>query len=886
MKIPELLTPVLGALCPALLALPALGQGQVTPYGCGLNPPGSLAVMGGAAEPGGTLVFGLDNPTGAQNAGSVALLFAATAPDPAFPCGSVLPGFGMKPGDGELLLGLGVPNPVLTLGPAVWNGAGQPSVFSVGFPNNPSLAGTRFFFQGAIVDPTTAVGIGLSEGLEVAFDGLPDLSVRSVTAAPIPVAPGETVTVKVVVRNTGTADAGQTVVRIADGSGWMGEDALSSVPAGGVAVASIDVLTSAADLASNPHFITAEVDPDDDVLEINENNNGGTSSKPAFVVEPVLLAPVQEFEHDDVFEVVGGAVVNFQHVFYGVDGAPSDHEDFDDPDKGQPHPDTGFKELPTSGVPPQPRVDPKVAAADAAAAPGELLRYVVKFDHGVPMPRLPDLVAFDDRFAKENVPILMDRMAMMEGVRRARIAAVQDLAGLFPTTGGQVLEYYTLAGAMLVEAPKGLLAVLDAHPKVLHVEVQLEEGSVPPDSVADGRARIDSDPYFNSGATGSGFIALLDSGVRESHTLLTGPDRIWFVEDCVDGDGLCNDDGDAAYDPDDDCWDHGTSSAAILNGNTSLGDDSRGVTASWLDSWKVYGNDCAVLNSTAVHRAYDQAVMWGDKIIVAEMQSGQGDTGTIAADADNAFDAGSVTIAANGNNGPGDGTVNSPANAHKAIGVGNYDVDNLSSIGNQSDGPTSDNRYKPDIQAPTNTDTASTDSDVAINNFGATSGATPYAAGAASVFADWFNQTALTSSTSGKIHAALINAGPLEYGQFNNLEGVGKFALPLNGHTYLGTRNVSDGESDYVSFPVPQGASRIAVAIWWGENPETTHRDIDLYLGRPDDPIIASSISVPSVFEHVVETASVVPGMHDIRIYGYEVSAGQSVTVYYAINVR
>src|SRR4029079_2832565 len=193
---------------------------------------------------------------------------------------------------------------------------------------------------------------------------------------------------------------------------------------------------------------------------------------------------------------------------------------------------------------------------------------------------------------------------------------------------------------------------------------------------------------------------------------------------------------------------------------------------SFIDSWKVY--DSVGLDNTAVHRGYDQAVLWGDQIVVAEIRPTQGSSGSIADDANDAFDAGTITIAANGNYSTA-GSVASPASANKAIGVGNYDVDTLAASASQSDGPTSDDRYKPDIQAPTDTRAASNASSTALQTFTGTSGATPYAAGAASVFADWFSLTSSTSANGGEIYATLINGGPLDWGRFNNSEGTGKF---------------------------------------------------------------------------------------------------------------
>jgi serine protease AprX len=708
-----------------------------------------------------------------------------------------------------------------------------------------------------------------------------DLTPRTAAVGPIPIAPGEPLTVTTVVRNAGDTAAANVVVRACDGGGWCALRTVPSIGPGSEVTVRLTLASAPVHIGGNPHFFGITVDPQNKIPETNETNNNRPSPQPAFVVTLDPIPPVVEEEHDEVIQIVNGVAVSYDRVGFGVDGAPSTIEVVADPDKGRPHPVTGHVETGSSGVPRQPRIDPLVVAADESAGPGQRLTYVVKFRHGVPMPRLPHLTDTSDRFAPANIPILEARLSAFESVRRARIAAAAELVQQLTQRGGNVTEYFTLAGAMRVDAPRGLLAFLDGRPEVLHVEA-VRRGETPPNTVADGRALIDSDPYFNGGATGAGYIALLDTGVWTSHTLLDVPDRILFREDCVNGNGDCDDTGAAAYDPNDDCWDHGTSTAAILTGNGDLGNDSRGITTSWVDSWKVY--DCAGLDTTAVHRGYDEAVRWGDQIVVAEIQSTTGPTGSIADDADNAFDAGTITIAANGNYSTA-GSVASPACAHKAIGVGNYDVDTLAAIASQSRGPTSDSRYKPDIQAPTNTITASTSGVSTVNSFGGTSGATPYAAGAASVFADWFGLTSLTQASGGKIYAALINGGPQDWGNFDNTEGTGKFALPLNGTLFLGSRSVSNNDNEYVDFNVPAGATKISVALWWGENPSNTHRDIDLYLRRPDGTTSASSISGVSVFEHII-VSSPAAGLRDIRIYGYDVPAFVNVTVYYAIHVQ
>ena len=566
----------------AALGCPSAAQ-SATPYGCGTNPPGSLQVFSGQPAIGQTLTLAVDNPLGTQTADSPALLFLSTAPDPSFPCGTLLPGFGMAGEFGELLIATTSPNPFQQLGPVTWPGSGLPALFQLAIPSKPGLVGKSLYVQGAIVDLFSPVGVGLTEGLELVIgpdpaSQKPDLVIAALSVGPRPVAPGEPLTLTAVVRNQGDAGVQSAVVEGCGGPNWCATALVGPLPPGGQQVVELNFATNASHKDQNPHWFTAVVDPGSAVDEGDETNNERTVTKPAFVVELLLVTPMPEEEHDEFFSMAGGVPSDYTFQGYGLDGAPSEVVAVPDPDK--------VPYVPSGTVLPQPRIAPSVLAAEEAAAPGEKLTYFVKFEHKVPMPRLPDLVDPTDRFSAANVPLLEQRLGMMEAVRRARFQAGGGLVQMLQQNGGQVLEFYTLSGAMLVEAPKGLLSQFDAHPLVQHVE-DLGGGEPPPDSIADGRALLDSDVYFNLGATGVTFMGLVDSGVRTSHTLLTSG-RLWFVEDCVNGNGDCDDTGDPDYDPDDDCWDHGTATASILTGNDNLGLSSRGVTESVIDSWKVY----------------------------------------------------------------------------------------------------------------------------------------------------------------------------------------------------------------------------------------------------------------------------------------------------------
>lgn len=143
---------------------------------------------------------------------------------------------------------------------------------------------------------------------------------------------------------------------------------------------------------------------------------------------------------------------------------------------------------------------------------------------------------------------------------------------------------------LTVDMPLGAVARLAERADVVYIEPD-DTGTEPPqnannnDDLQDGRARIVSDPYFNLGQT-SGWIGLLDTGMRFRHNLFNNPSHIDFRRDCVNGGANCN--RGSSLNPNDDCWDHGTSSAAIISGNNRAGDASRGVTAITLDSFKVY----------------------------------------------------------------------------------------------------------------------------------------------------------------------------------------------------------------------------------------------------------------------------------------------------------
>jgi hypothetical protein len=142
-------------------------------YGSGVNPASSLTVLSGVAEVSQTVRLGLDNPLATQAPGATLPYVALSiAPDPAYPCGTLLPSFGMGGPlmDGELLISL-APNelilPLLT-GPA-WQGPGIPAPVDIPIPANPMWVGTVLYAQGVLIDSAGPVYVGLTEAVALSI---------------------------------------------------------------------------------------------------------------------------------------------------------------------------------------------------------------------------------------------------------------------------------------------------------------------------------------------------------------------------------------------------------------------------------------------------------------------------------------------------------------------------------------------------------------------------------------------------------------------------------------------------------------------------------------------------------------------------------------------
>jgi hypothetical protein len=299
-----------------------------------------------------------------------------------------------------------------------------------------------------------------------------------------------------------------------------------------------------------------------------------------------------------------------------------------------------------------------------------------------------------------------------------------------------------------------------------------------------------------------------------------------------------------------------------------------------VDSFKVYRSDaCGLLVRDAAIRGFQRAVAVGDRVIVAELGAIESETSALSAAADSAYDAGAVVIAATGNTGPNAGSVTAPAVAQKVLGIGAVDVKTLATSSDQGVGPTLDGRVKPDVQAPTNVETASGQSDTATQVFGGTSAATAHAAGFAAVVRNLLRGNDIEVDP-GSVNAFMIAMGAGS--SWSPTQGAGRLILPSNWSFTVAHPTISNHQT--VSLRVGVGPNhRLRLAIWWPEQP-ATHNDIDVVLIGPDGSTVwGASGSVNNVFERI-NTSSLPEGVYTVRINGFSVPGGTQLVHMFAMN--
>jgi serine protease AprX len=526
------------------------------------------------------------------------------------------------------------------------------------------------------------------------------------------------------------------------------------------------------------------------------------------------------------------------------------------------------------------RLEPAIQQAEKRGGGADLVEVGITFPEDQAATPFPEPFASEDRGSPRNLAVQEKTRQMIADIEAARAPGYASKeATLGAQHGAKATGKFWLINAMTMLVPYGQLRALAARDDVQFVESLAGNSPPPSNLLVEARADLVSDPYF--GYPYDTFVGLLDTGVRTTHQHLNSFAAIQSTHDCVNGTGAnCTGSG---LDPSD-VLNHGSAAASAIIGNNNFGNDNRGITQKYLDSYRVYSNSTGLDVTDAVVRAFQAAVNFSDRLIVANVQNQTPDNGMIATAADAAFDRNAAVIAPAGNQGPNASTVTSPGIAHKALAIGAVQVNNIFYLKEYSGrGPTpSDFRTKPDLLGPTEYNAASSASNTAFMLYTGTSAAAP-AAGATSALMRSF----LKSPSSFEFSPGFLYASMLAYGQnftfpaFDNDHGAGLINCPTNGFLSYGAVTVNPGATVNVPISVATPVTSIDVAIWWPESVTQAHNDVDMFLMDPSSVMQVGSTSSAGVWEKARLTTNLVAGTWTVAIKAFSVSAPQ--TVYWSV---
>jgi hypothetical protein len=572
-------------------------------------------------------------------------------------------------------------------------------------------------------------------------------------------------------------------------------------------------------------------------------------------------------------------------------------------------------------IPPPPKVDQVLANKLGLLGLNTRVEILVSFVDTVTSVRFPRLQPTQVRTAVFNKHQLDTTAFVIAEMGKRRSARYQADTTMMDSLGARIIKVHWLVQTVLAELAAGKVNALAARPEVVHI--RLNEGLEAPhhdnetsNDMATSAADIGMDSYYD--LCPGGYMAMLDTGVRTTHCELCHPGMLCMIADCVSGAGLGLDnahcspwnsfchapgDGDTYSDG------HGTSTAAILVGNGADPSGStaqqsaatpsnaffKGITTASLDCFRVYNPDGKV-NPDAAITGFEEAMRRLTNVVVAEMQDTSAiDNADLGSTADRAFESGIVVIAANGNSNLA--ATGYPARCRGVIGVGGYSVQ----FGTDEPGAwgkVPDRRIKPDVLAPTGTETAKGSGDQDVWYFPGTSGAVPYAAGAALMLRNWIVADELTPSFDpGQTYAHLILAGS-EVGPFSSHSkiGAGRLRLPKHGTSQWGKVWVSEATRAVdipIDIPAPDDITKLAAAIWWPEQAPVpggitdTHNDVDLEIVSPGlfGTVRAKSNGGNGVFERAVVTGSpTLSGKWILRVKSFTQRTGPQ-RVYWAASL-
>ncbi len=455
---------------------------------------------------------------------------------------------------------------------------------------------------------------------------------------------------------------------------------------------------------------------------------------------------------------------------------------------------------------------------------------VIGYVDPIVFPRLPieGLESADTlvRLAARNVV-----QAVVDSIRTLRDSAyAPEVSRLGHAHGATAIHTHLVTQCVTANLRLDALPALAARWEVTSIEL-VQSGVPPPDDCPDpatvtstdafpceGRRLIGSDPYRDAGLA-TRAMTMLDTGVNTGHEALSPLTTVPWAPgaqglrsyDCLLSPD-CN--STSAADLDLHGYGHGSKSASILVGLD--GGDARygGITRGWLTAYRVYHSmaeepDKAELDPDAYQNATTGFIvkLAPPPVLLAETQGGGGVFGPTATAADQLFGMGSVVVAPVGNVGevPGGGA-GSPGVSARVLAVGARPAHLYASTSSSQVSATAPLlRHKPDLQAPNYVLGARSDDKSDYDAFLKTSGAGPFAAGAARIvrnllaFGDGSQPVKVVDP--GQVYAALLACGRNDR-PYPPEQGVGALKLPTGGRLFAGRTSVATAHTATVLVPL------------------------------------------------------------------------------------
>jgi hypothetical protein len=168
------------------------------------------------------------------------------------------------------------------------------------------------------------------------------------------------------------------------------------------------------------------------------------------------------------------------------------------------------------------KIDPglsrRISAAEAAATTSASEQVVVTFVETQKHAQFSPKIETEPHDSTANQQIFQSNKQVVAAIQAARASEYSaKSADILAKYNAKTIDTFWLINGMIVSMPIGQIRALAARDDVQYVELDQTDIPPPANQASDVRALLNTDPYFAQTST---TIAILDTGVRSSHTLL------------------------------------------------------------------------------------------------------------------------------------------------------------------------------------------------------------------------------------------------------------------------------------------------------------------------------------------------------------------------------